>query len=99
MGDRGPAHKVGTRFCCADDLHSGGILQVIHTRDCLVTWSVTLYGIELGSHAYNSFLGELPTSLGDIVDNEHRFSSSDGWSVKYDHPDFRGHATSVRPRS
>ena len=36
VGDRGPAHKVGTLFGCVDDLHFGGILQVIHTRDCLV---------------------------------------------------------------
>ena len=44
-----PAHKVGTLFVFTDDLHSGGILQVLHTRDCLVTWSVGLYSIGQGS--------------------------------------------------
>ena len=45
------------------------------------------------------FLGELPTSHGDTVDDEHRFSSLDGWSVKEDHPDVRGHVASMRPGS
>ena len=99
MGDRGTAHKVGTIFGCADDLHSRGILQVIHTRDCLVTWSVSLYSIRLGSQVYSSFLGELPASHGDIVDDEHHFSSLDEWSVREDHPDVRGHATNMRLRS
>ena len=39
------AHFLG----CADDLHSRGILQVIHMRDCPVTWSASLYSIGLGS--------------------------------------------------
>ena len=38
-------------------------------------------------------------SHGDTVGDEHCFSSSDGLSVKGDYPDFRGHATSMRPRS
>ena len=33
----------------------------------------------------------------DTVDDEHCFSSSDGRSVREDHPDFRGHATGMRP--
>ena len=36
---------------------------------------------------------------GDIVDDEHNFSSPEGRSVKEDHPDFGGHATGMRPRS
>ena len=35
---------------------------------------------------------------GNTVDDEHYFSSSDGQSVREDHPDFRGHATGMRPR-
>ena len=38
-------------------------------------------------------------SHGDTVDDEHSFSSLDGWSVKEDHTDFRGHVASMRPRS
>ena len=34
---------------CADDLHIGGLLQVIHTRERKVTWSASLYRIRLGS--------------------------------------------------
>ena len=45
------------------------------------------------------FLGEFPESHGDAVDDEHCFSSTDGWSVRDDHPDFRGHATGMRPGS
>ena len=36
-------------------------------------------------------------SHGDMVDDEHYFSSSNGWSVIENHPYFRGHATSIRP--
>ena len=97
MGDSGPAYQIGTLFGCADDLHPGGILQVVYTRDYLVTWSANLYGIGPGSQVYDSFLGEFPTSHGNTVDDEHYFSSSDGRSVGEDHLDFRGHATSMRP--
>ena len=38
-------------------------------------------------------------SYGDTVDDEHCFSSLDGWSVREDHPDVRGHAASMHPRS
>ena len=91
----GPAHKVGTLFSYADDLHSGGILQVIHTRDCPVRWSASLYSIRPRSQVYNSFMGEFPASLGDTVDDENNFSSPYKRSVIKDHPDVRGHATSV----
>ena len=37
VGDCGPAHQVGTFSGCADDLHTGGILQNIYMRDCPVT--------------------------------------------------------------
>ena len=43
------------------------------------------------------FLEEFPTSHKDTVDDEHCFSSPDGRSVGEDHPDFRGHATGMRP--
>ena len=85
-------------FSGADDLYAGGILQVVYTRDCLVTWSAGLYSIGLGSQVYGSFLGEFLGSHRNTVDDEHFFSSSDGWSVREDHPNFRGHAMGIRPR-
>ena len=94
MGDRGPAHKDSTLFGCANDLHSGGILNVIHTRDYPIT-RVSISIVLDRPQVYNSFLGELPTSYGDTVDVEHCFLSPNGWSVKEDHPDIRGHATGM----
>ena len=61
------------------------------------TWSASLYSIRPGFHVYSSFLGEFPESHGNIVDDEHCFSSSNGWSLRVDYLDFRGHATSMCP--
>ena len=36
-------------------------------------------------------------SHGNTVDDEHCFSSLDGRSIREDHSDFKGHATSMRP--
>ena len=82
-----------------DDLHSGGILQVVRMGYYPVTWSASIYCIGLGSQVYESFLEEFPTSHGDTVDDEHCFSSTDGRLVKEDHPNFKGHATGMHPRS
>ena len=81
-----------------DDLHARGILQVVYTRDCPVTWSASLYGIGPGSQVYGSFLGEFLVSHRNTVDDEHCFSSLEGQLVRDDHPYFRGHATGMRPR-
>ena len=35
-------------------------------------------------------------AMGTQLFNEYRFSSSDGWSIRADYSDFRGHATSMR---
>ena len=48
-GDSGPAHQVGTFSSGADDLHTRGILQVIHARYCPVTWSTSVHSIGQGS--------------------------------------------------
>ena len=72
-------------------------MQVVHTRDCPVTWNTSIYSIRLGSQVYGSFLEEFPTSHGDTVDDEHCFSSLDERSVGEDHPDFRGYAMGMRP--
>ena len=44
-----PSGGGGCDNGCTIDLHSRGILQVIHTRDCLFTWSDSLYSIGQGS--------------------------------------------------
>ena len=67
--------------------------------DCPVTWSTGIYCVLSGSQVYDLFLARFLESHGDIVDNEHCFSSPDGWSVREDHLDFRGHASSMRPGS
>ena len=96
MGDSGPAYQIGTLFGCVDDLHAGGIMQVVYMRDCLVTWSTNLYSIGLGSQVYCSFLGKFPASHGNTVDDKRCFSSLDGRLVRDAHPYFRGHATGMR---
>ena len=46
-------------------------------------------------HFWKSFL----KFHGDIVDNEHNISSSDRWSVREDHTNFRGHVACTCPGS
>ena len=65
----------------ANDLHFGGILQTIHARDFLVTWSASIHSIEPGSEVYSTFLEEFPKGDGNTIDDEHRFSFTDRWSV------------------
>ena len=73
MSDSGPVHQVDTFYGCVDDFHTGGILQVIHMRDRLVTWSASLYCIKSGSQVYGSLLEEFPESRGNTIDDEHYF--------------------------
>ena len=93
------AYLVGTFSGCADDLHTGGILQVVHTRDCTVTWSASLYSIGSGSQVYSSILEEFPESHGDTVEDEYSFSSTDWRSVRENYTGVRGHVESMCPRS
>ena len=99
MDDSGPAHQVGTFSSSVGDLHTGGILQVIHSRDYPVTWSANLYRIGQGSQVHDTLLEEFLEGHGDAVDDEHYVSSIDRWSVREDHTGFRGHAASMLPRS
>ena len=93
MGDSVPAYQISTLFGVADDRHAEEILQVINTRDFPVTWSASLYSIGPGSQVYDSFFGEFPASHRNTFDDEYCFSSSDGRSIREDHPDIRGHAS------
>ena len=99
MGESRLAHKVGTFSGRVDDLHTGGILQVTHTRDHLVTCCASLYRIGPGSQIYSLLLEEFPEGHGNTVDDEHCFSSLDRWLVIEDHTGFGGHAVSMHLRS
>ena len=46
LGDSGSAHEVGTFSSRANDLHIGGILPIVHSRDRLTTWSVIIHSVE-----------------------------------------------------
>ena len=74
-------------------------MQVVRTGDCLVTWSTSVHNIGSGSQVYDSFMKDFPASHGDIVGDEHSFSSLNERLVKEDHPDARGNATGMCPRS
>ena len=95
MGDSGSAHQVGTLPGSANDLHTGGILQVIHARNCPVTWSTSAHSIGQGSQVHDTLLEEFPEGHRDVVDYEHCISSTNRWSVREDHTGFRGHAASM----
>ena len=71
-------------------------MPIVSSRDCPVTWSVSLYRIEHGSQVYNTLLEEFPKGYGDIIDDEHCVSSIDRWSIEEDHTSFRGHAMIMR---
>ena len=96
MGDNRPAHQIGTFSSSADNLHTGGILQVIHMRDNFFTWSTSVHNIGQGSQIHGTLLEEFPEGHGDIVNDEHCVSSINRWSIGEDHKGFRGHAASMR---
>ena len=97
MGDNGPTHQVDAFSRSTDDLHTRGIPQVIHTRDCSVTWSTSVHSIEQGSQIHGTLFEEFPKGHRDIVDDEHCISSIDRWLVGDDHTYFRGHIASMCP--
>ena len=45
IGDSGPTHEVGTFSSLEDDLHSGEILPVVHSRDSPATWSTSIHSV------------------------------------------------------
>ena len=64
MGYSGLTHQVGTFSSRADDLHTGGILQVVYTRDSTVAWSSSLHSIGSGSSIYGSFWKSFQKAMG-----------------------------------
>ena len=96
MGDSRPAHEVGTFSNRADDLHIGGILSVVHPRDRLATWSVSIHSVGQRPEVCYALLEEFPKGYGDKADHEYNFPPTDIWSVREDHINFRGYAASMR---
>ena len=74
-------------------------MQVVYTRDSTVEWSANLHSIGSGSSVYDSVLEKFPKSHGDTAVDEYRFSSLDGWSIRADYSNFRGHVVSMLLRS
>ena len=72
-------------------------MQVIHARDCSVTWSTSVYSIGQRSQVHDTLLEEFPEGHGDAIDDEHYVSSIDRWSDGEDHTGLRGHAVSMCP--
>ena len=70
MSYSGPTHQVGTFSGRVDDLHTGGILQVVYTGDRMVAWSSSLHSIRSGSSVYGSVLEEFPEGHGDTAVDE-----------------------------
>ena len=99
MGDRRPTHEVGIFPSRVNDLHTGGILPVVHLRDRSATWSASIHSVEQRLEVYNALLEEFPKGYGDTADHEYSLSPTDIWSVIEDHIGVRGHAASMRPKS
>ena len=45
MGDSRSAHEVGAFSGLADDIHTGGIVPFVYTRDCPITWSASIHSV------------------------------------------------------
>ena len=71
-------------------------MQVVYTGDSTIAWSSSLHSIGSGSSVYVSVLEKFPEGHGDTAFDEYRFSSLDGWSIRADYSDFRGHAARMR---
>ena len=99
MGDSRQAHEVGTFSSHANDLHTRGILPVVHPRDRLTTWSASIHSIGQRTKVYNALLEEFPKGYRDTADHEYSLPPIDIWSDREDHTDFRGHAPSMRSGS
>ena len=65
--------------------------------DSTVAWSSSLHSIGSGSSVYGSVFEEFPEGQGDTAFDEYNFSSLDGWSIRANYLDFRGHVVSMRP--
>ena len=56
-------------------------MSVVYLRDFPTTWSTSVHSIGQRSQVYGTLLEEFPEGHRDTVDDEHRFSSTNRWSV------------------
>ena len=77
MGDSGPVYEVGTFPSHANDLHTGGILPVVHPRDRLATWSSSIHSVRQRPEVYSVCLEEFPKGYGDTTDHEYSLPPTD----------------------
>ena len=83
MGDSRPAHEISTLSSCADDLHIGGILPVVHQGDRPATWSSSIHSVGQRPEVYNALLEEFPEGYGDTVGHDTTFHPhTDGQSER-----------------
>ena len=99
VGGSGSTHEVGTFPSHANDLHTGGILPIVHPRDHSATQSASIHSVGQRPEIYRALLEEFPKGYRDTVYHECSLPPIDRWSVREDHTDFRGHAASMRPGS
>ena len=95
MGGNGSAHEVGTFPSHADDLHTRGILLVVHPRDRPATWSASIHNVGQRLEVYNALLKEFQKGYEDTADHEYNLPPTDRWSVREDHIGVRGHAANM----
>ena len=60
-------------------------MPAVPPRDCPATWSASVHIVGWRSQVHDTLLKDLPEGHGDTVDDEHRFSPTDRWSVGEDH--------------
>ena len=96
MGDSRPTHKVSTFSSCANYLHTGGILPVVHQRDRPATWSASIHSVGQKPEVYDALLEEFPKGYGDTISHEYSLPPTDRRSVGEGHTGVRGHAVSMR---
>ena len=99
MGDSRLAHEVSTFSSCADDLHTGGILPVVHKRNRPTTWSASIHSVGQRPEVYGALLEELPKGYGDKVGQEYNLPPIDRRLVGEDHTSVRGYPASMGPGS
>ena len=99
MSDSRLAHEFGTFSSHVDDLHIGGILPVVYSRDCPATWSASIHSVRKRSRFYGTLLEEIPKGHGGTINHEYSLPPIDRRSVREDHTGVRGHATSMCPGS
>ena len=85
MGYSRPTHQVGTFSGTADDLHTGGILQVVYTGDSTVAWSSSLHSIgsdpRFKAQFWKSFQKAMGTQLSMSTAFHPQMDGQSEWTI------------------